>query len=162
MLERIGKDQAEDFRTFLHPIWMEVFTPMISGGAEMTEYFFQTWLSVPEMHRAMDEGYDFGFFTVDGKKVGVYSTLKEGERLYLSKVYVHGDYRGKGYGSMLIQELFEHGREQGCTKAYLHVNIANEKAIKAYERNGMHKAYRLIKSQGNGFATNDYVMERGL
>ena len=48
----------------------------------------------------------------------------------------------------------------GCTSAYLHVNTRNTKAIEAYERNGFVKVYHEIEDQGDGFATNDFVMSR--
>lgn len=57
--------------------------------------------------------------------------------LCIEVIAIDEDYRGKGYGTKLIEFLKELGRAENCTDLYLTVNEENKDAIKLYEKNGM-------------------------
>ena len=159
-IQLIGKDGARELHEFAHPIWREVFGPMITGGPDEAEYIFDSWQSAESIEKAMDGGFLYGYLLDGGRRAGYFALRLEGEKLFLSKCYLVGDERGKGLGSELIRWMLDYGKMHGCTSAYLHVNTRNTKAIEAYERNGFVKVYHEIEDQGDGFATNDFVMSR--
>lgn len=159
-IEIIGKDKAEELHEFAHPIWTEVFGPMIAGGEDETERIFESWQSADSIRRAMDDGFVYGYLIDGGRKAGYLAARVEREKLFISKCYLVKDERGKGLGSEMIGKMLEYGKEHGCTSAYLHVNTRNLRAIDAYERNGFRKQYREIAYLGDGFSTDDYIMSR--
>lgn len=156
----IGKDGAEELHEFAHPIWTEVFGPMIAGGPEETERIFESWQSAESIRRAMDDGFVYGYLIDGDRKAGYLAVRIEGEKLFISKCYLVKEERGKGLGSEMLGKMLEYGREHGCSSAYLHVNTRNLRAIAAYERNGFRKQYREIAYLGDGFSTDDYIMSR--
>lgn len=80
---------------------------------------------------------------VDGMIVGFalyyirYSTWK-GQRMYLEDLIVTKDYRGKGIGKMLLDELNVIAKEKGFSGMMWQVLDWNEPAIKFYETYNAH------------------------
>ena len=50
-------------------------------------------------------------------------------------------------------------RKKGYKVLHLNVNRHNSAAIRAYERNGFHKANEMVTDIGGGFVMDDYIME---
>ncbi len=159
-IQLIDRGGAGGLHAFARPIWAEVFGPMLPGGPAEAEYFFESWQSEDGIKKAMDDGFLYWYMTDGGRRVGYFAARAEGERLFISKCYLAKGERGRGLGSEMIRAMLEYGRGQGCTSAYLHVNVRNADAIRAYERNGFVRIYREIRDRGNGFATDDFVMSR--
>lgn len=159
-IRMIGRDGARELHEFAHPIWTEVFGPMVAGGPAEAEYIFESWQSEDSIRKAMDDGYLYGYLMDGGRRAGYFAMRVEGERLLISKCYLVKEERGRGLGSEMIRVMLEYGREHGCTSAYLYVHVRNARAIKAYERNGFSSMYREIRDRGDGFATDDFVMSR--
>jgi ribosomal protein S18 acetylase RimI-like enzyme len=78
-----------------------------------------------------------GIVTTLGRRVLQFiETVPDGD-FYLQAVAVDDDRRGHGIGSMLIDQLEEFGRAQGCTRIVLDVAADNDGARRLYERRGM-------------------------
>jgi tRNA threonylcarbamoyladenosine biosynthesis protein TsaB len=58
------------------------------------------------------------------------------EGLHIGNLAVRRDRRRKGFGTLLLQNLLDYGRTNGCSKAFLEVRTGNEIAIHLYERFG--------------------------
>jgi ribosomal protein S18 acetylase RimI-like enzyme len=75
----------------------------------------------------------------EGKIVGFalyyirYSTWK-GQRMYLEDLIVTEEYRGRGIGKMLLDELIEIAKQKGFSGMLWQVLDWNEPAIKFYEK----------------------------
>lgn len=84
-------------------------------------------------------GMDGVIFLVarDGEKCmgycGIYLAADEGE---ITNVAVHPDYRRKGIGSSLLQQLLQQAKEWGATHIFLEVRSSNEGAQMLYENFG--------------------------
>ena len=61
--------------------------------------------------------------------------LKVDGHTEVSAVCTHPEHVGKGYASMLMQELISRIRERG-ERAFLHVRQDNTRAVQLYERLG--------------------------
>mmetsp|Transcript_5212 Transcript_5212/g.5669 ORF Transcript_5212/g.5669 Transcript_5212/m.5669 type:complete len:229 (+) Transcript_5212:1-687(+) len=70
----------------------------------------------------------------DGTIIGyiIYSTRLK-NKVYLSNVAVHKDYRGKGVGSLMTNTLLDIVRKTGFEYVSLDVNSKNARAIKMYK-----------------------------
>jgi len=66
---------------------------------------------------------------------GLFPTIEKNE-YYLSKVGLTDGYRGKGYGSLLVDTYMEQGRKNGFDRYRLDVCAKNEIAIRCYEKRG--------------------------
>lgn len=160
--EKVPESGAAELSAFALPIWKEVFDPMMEAGAPETDYLFSHWQSPERIAKDIRDGLAYYYVIIDGRRAGYCAVRLEGKKIFLSKVYLAHEFRGQGHGSEMLQDMFEYGKSKGCKLAYLHVNVNNAKGIAAYERNGMRPAYRLICSEGEGYSTNDYVMEKEL
>lgn len=163
---KCGSDRSEELNSYLHPIWHEVFDPIMIDGAKEAEYIFTTWMNPLAITKDMEKGYEYGFIEDSGTRIGLYSWhIQDDGKFYINKLYLEPKFRGKGLGNKALLSMFDIAQEQGCSEAYLNVYYYNERAIKAYIRAGMHIDYRCLQSIGNGITRNDYIMsidlERG-
>jgi len=81
----------------------------------------------------------FGRGVLDKGFIGIYG------------VFVDEQYRGRGYGRKITEELLAYGKKKGCDSAYLQVEDGNHKAIRLYEKIGFSEAYQywyLLKEIG--------------
>ena len=76
--------------------------------------------------------------------------------MYLSKLYLYKEERGKGYSRQMLDFVIRNARDIGLTFIELNVN-RNNSAIYAYEKLGF-KVIRTEKNDiGSGFFMDDYV-----
>ncbi len=68
--------------------------------------------------------------------IGASSVLDEGEILLVA---VDGEYRGKGYGKLLVNVLLEEFSSKGVAVVFLEVRRSNARAIACYEGCGFKK-----------------------
>jgi GNAT superfamily N-acetyltransferase len=59
-----------------------------------------------------------------------------GDRVNVGELYVREPYRGEGLADRLLDRAVAWGRERGCERVSLSVNVGNERARAFYERRG--------------------------
>jgi GNAT superfamily N-acetyltransferase len=79
----------------------------------------------------------------------------------LHKIYVHGDYQGKGVGKLFINAIMDTVKAAGGTILELDVNRYN-KARFFYEKLGFTIYKEKDVDVGNGYFMNDYEMRKVL
>ncbi|MDR2846450.1 MAG: GNAT family N-acetyltransferase [Candidatus Methanoplasma sp.] len=157
-MEFLDSSHAQEISDLARSIWMEYFPTIISHKA--TELIFDSWQSADAIKKQIDdEGFLYSFVVHDGEKIGYFSVRPEGGSLFISKIYVDKEHRGKGFGKRTLQEMIEYGRSLGSRNAYLHVNKNNKLAIGAYEANGFKVTGERYEPMGNGIFLDDYTME---
>jgi ribosomal protein S18 acetylase RimI-like enzyme len=57
-------------------------------------------------------------------------------KVYLQKVKIYKEFRGKGYCYYLIKKVINYIKKRKLDKIYLHVKHDNKSAIKCYKKNG--------------------------
>lgn len=72
------------------------------------------------------------------------------ERVYLSRLIVKKEYRGKGIGSLITDFLIDKAKEMGYREISLGVDCNNENALHLYEKNGF-KIYAQGKDEYGEF-----------
>lgn len=156
---RCDADRSQELCTYLHPIWHEVFDPIMTDGPDQVEYIFKTWMNPDALVNDMEHGYEYGFIEESDTRIGLYSWhIQDDGRFYINKLYLEPSFRGKGLGNKALLSMFDVAREHGCGEAYLNVYYWNERAIRAYQRAGMHLEYRCLQMIGDGVTRNDYIM----
>lgn len=155
----VNPEQVDELAALAKPIWTDHFTPII--GAEQTAYMIEKFQSAPAMRAQMaNEGYHYYFFLYDGQKAGYTGIRRDGDSLFLSKIYVEKSFRRKGIASHGIAFMTDLCRREGLRKIWLTVNKHNDGSIACYRSRGFTVAYPLVTDIGNGFVMDDYVMEK--
>lgn len=80
----------------------------------------------------------------------------------LDKLYVHQVFRGRGFGSALVDHVANTARREGRDTLYLQVNKYNHGSVEAYKRMGFVVTKSLVVDIGQGFVMDDYVMSLAL
>lgn len=141
-------------------IWQEHYTPII--GKEQVSYMLEKFQSVETMKKQIDLGYRYFLINDPEISLGYLSFEKREERLFLSKIYVLQDYRGRGIGKLAMKFVMDMARSLDCQTVSLTVNKYNHNAIKAYERVGFVNIKAIVQDIGGGFVMDDYLMELAL
>jgi len=115
-------------------IWHEHYTPII--GHEQVVYMLDKFQSVNTMKAQIDAGYHYFTINKDDKSIGYLSFNKRNKELFLSKIYVLKELRGKGIGKKAMTFVLDMAKALGCMKVSLTVNKFNPNSIRAYESIG--------------------------
>lgn len=156
----LGKDELKLVRKVADIVWPVTFKEILSP--EQIAYMMEMMYAQSVMEKEFDEGIKF-YGVFDGINAvgyliwGHYDGSPQTAKLH--KCYLMPAYQGKGIGSMMLQTAKAFAHEAGYKHLRLNVNRHNEKAIKAYVRNGFKTIETVDNPIGNGFFMNDYVME---
>jgi len=141
-------------------IWREHYTPII--GPEQVDYMLLNFQSEQAIAKQIEAGYSYYIIEYEETPVGYLSFIKEKDALFLSKIYVLNQYRGKKIGTTAMSFIEDQAHKTGCHKIMLTVNKYNTNSIKAYEKIGFINLGPIVKDIGKGFIMDDYKMEKSI
>lgn len=149
-------------RTIAADIWPKTFASILSAG--QIAYMMDMMYAPSVMEKELADGYIFELVLIDGEPAGyiVCSACDEDPArvLKLHKAYLLQEYHSKGVGQAMLNRALSLAAEGGFECVRLNVNKQNERAIRAYQRNG----FTLFRSEkndiGRGYYMDDYVFER--
>lgn len=139
-------------------IWMEHYRPILSEG--QIRYMVDAFQSAEAIRRQLGEGYRYVFLIEDGRRAGYAAVRDDGDRLFLSKLYVDAVYRRRGIAKAAIAAFCEECRRTGRRAVWLTVNRHNTSSIAAYERMGFVRVDEQVTDIGGGYVMDDYYMEK--
>lgn len=160
-LKRVETDaQVRELATIANEVWHEFFPCILSD--EQIDYMVEKFQSYEAMKKQMEDGYEYYFIEADKKVCGYMGIHEEVDqkKIFLSKLYLKKENRGKGYAGKILNKLFDMTKERGLNMVWLTVNKYNEHTIKVYEHMGFAKARTQVADIGNGFVMDDYIMEK--
>ena len=82
--------------------------------------------------------------------------------MFLSKLYLRAEERGKGYARIAFDDLCAIARAQGKSFVYLTVNKQNAGSIAVYRKFGFVTIEEVKTEIGQGYFMDDYIMETKL
>ncbi|WP_303825429.1 GNAT family N-acetyltransferase [Ruminococcus flavefaciens] len=140
-------------------IWHECFVGIISTG--QINYMVEKFQSYEAMKKQTEEqGYYYLAVREDGELCGYIGVRpEEGDRLFLSKLYLRNDKRGMGIGSAMLGRVFDEARACGKKSVYLTVNKHNDRAVAVYKKTGFELTDETVTDIGNGYVMDDYIFE---
>jgi GNAT superfamily N-acetyltransferase len=148
-------------------IWPEYYIPII--GAGQVEYMLRNVQSPEAIHDQIKQGHQY--FLVKTKAedsaqprwIGyvAFALQLETARLFISKLYVLSQYRGRGLGRALIDWISSTARQHQINVMWLTVNKTNP-AYRTYLHWGFVNKGSIVKDIGNGFVMDDYQMEKSV
>ena len=135
-------------------ILREHYDPII--GKEQNDYMLDMFQSVEAVTEQLSHGYNYYFAKNDGDNAGFLAFYPREGALYLSKLYLYKDQRGKGFSRVMLEFLKEKAKELGLNRIELNVN-RNNPSVQIYEKLGFTVAWEEKNDIGNGFYMDDYV-----
>ncbi len=154
-------EQVKTLAKLADGIWHEYFSSLLSPG--QIDYMVEKFQSERAMTVQMEEeGYSYYFFMLEGAPIGYFGIKPDGDRLFLSKIYLKKEHRGNGYASLAFSFLEKLCKWKGYKAMWLTVNKHNEPSIAVYEKKGFLKIKSQITDIGNGYVMDDYVFEKSL
>ena len=160
-MDFVDIDGLHEVAAMADVVWHEYFPCILTE--EQIDYMVDRFQSERAMMEQVSEkGYRYAFIVNDGVRVGYTAVSASGGKLFISKLYLLKENRGKGYGTAALGLLFDLARGEGLSSVYLTVNKYNDRAIRTYESNGFEKVQSIVTDIGEGFVMDDYVMEKTL
>jgi len=155
---RAETGDAELLADLASEIWHEYYGSLLS--LEQIDYMVDKFQSAPAIaDQIASQGYEYYLMQADGTNVGYLAVKAEGDKLFLSKLYVLKAHRGRGYASRSLAFVVQQCRERGLKALWLTVNRYNDASIAVYEKKGFKKVREQVADIGNGYVMDDFVME---
>ncbi len=125
-------------------------------GPAMNDYMIPMFQSESAIAGQLNEGYQYYFAKSNDANIGFFAFYPRGEALYLSKFYLYGNQRGKGYGHKILDFLIASAKDLGLKAIELNVNRSNP-TVEIYKKMGFVIIREEDNEIGNGFIMDDYV-----
>lgn len=153
----IKEEKFEELAEIADVIWHQCYRELLSG--KQIDYMLGKFLSVEAFRRQAEEGYIYRGLFIDDELVGFTGSQKQGDRIFLSKLYLLEKYHGLGLGKTMIDDCISLYPE--CSFVYLTVNKYNS-SYNMYRHLGFEVIDSVVTDIGEGFVMDDYVMQRHL
>ena len=144
-------------------IWIDYYRNIFPP--DQIEYMLQKFHSKEAVKKQIQNGIIHMILMFGNEDIGYISYYAEDDVLHLSKLCIKKEYRGKGLAKKVIEHfetIFltkEHGFSH-IKKIQHNVSVRNKTGITIYERLGFYKKKRVTVDFGNGYFSDDFIMER--
>ena len=152
-------DQLRRIAAIADEIWHEYFPCILSS--EQIDYMVEKFCSYEAMKNNIEnDGYSWYFIKHGGSDIGYTAAKPDGDRLFISKIYLKKQERGKKYARRAVEFYTALARENGMRAMWLTVNRHNDSTIAAYKAMGFEIIGEGAADIGQGFVMDDYYMEK--
>ena len=160
MIERVSSsEQINTVVALAREIWHEHFPSVITEA--QIEYMLGKFLCAPVIQAQIQENYEYGLLLDGAVAQGFFAIEPQADhRLFLSKLYVRNQARGRGVASEAMVYMEDLCRTQHLTSLWLTVNVRNDLAVSVYKHMGFEVVDTAVKDIGQGFVMDDYIMEK--
>ena len=148
------KEEINEMSGMATAIVRDYYDPII--GKDQNDYMLKMFQAPEAIAEQLEHGYRYYFVRENGKNLGFVAFYPRENALYLSKLYLYKDERGKGYAREILEFLKTQARELGFNRIELNVNRNNDTRF-IYEKLGFTVAWEEKNDIGNGFYMDDYV-----
>ena len=155
----VKPEQAQELADLAKPIWEDHFTPII--GAKQVAYMLEKFQSGHALREQMEqEGYRYFYFLWDGEKAGYMGIRKDGDTLFLSKLYLRKEFRGRKISRAALEFMQDVCRRESLGKIWLTCNKYNNNSLAVYHALGFTVERAQVADIGSGFVMDDYVLSQ--
>ncbi|MBE6380238.1 MAG: GNAT family N-acetyltransferase [Lentisphaerae bacterium] len=144
-------------------VWPKTFEKILSS--EQISYMMDMMYAPEVMNKELADNMYFELLRIDSEPAGymVYSAYNHSSQTAkLHKLYLKHAFHGIALGQKMLDHVQTQCRKLGFSELILAVNKQNERAIKAYKRNGFATFESVCNPIGNGFFMDDYLMKKSL
>ncbi len=156
--EKLNCDNEQDIvemSQLATSIVREYYDPLL--GTEQNDYMLDMFQSVHGIKEQLEHNCQY-YFVVDddNNKIGFFAYYIREDELYLSKLYLIKNQRGKGYSKAILKFLINDAKANGKNIITLNVNKYN-KSVQIYEKLGFKRIRAEVNDIGNGYYMDDFV-----
>ncbi|MGN1114119.1 MAG: GNAT family N-acetyltransferase [Oscillospiraceae bacterium] len=156
--EKLNCDNEQDIEEMSRlatSIVREYYDPLL--GTEQNDYMLDMFQSVHGIKEQLEHNCQY-YFVVDddNNKIGFFAYYIREDELYLSKLYLIKNQRGKGYSKAILKFLINDAKANGKNIITLNVNKYN-KSVQIYEKLGFKRIRAEVNDIGNGYYMDDFV-----
>lgn len=159
-VEFIPVDSAELIKEvcqLAEEIWKEHFISIIGEG--QVKYMLEKFQSFDSIRNNIEkDGYRYFIMSAGNDNIGYTSIHSEKEAIFLSKLYIRKDMRGKGISRKAVDFIKNICRQEKLDSIWLTVNRNNADTINIYKRLGFEIEKTQVTDIGGGYVMDDYVM----
>lgn len=149
------KTAIEELSKLASAIVKEHYDPIL--GNEQNDYMIEKFQSVKALTEQLEHGYQYYMvYHKEQEKAGFLAFYKRNQELYLSKLYLKRECRGKGLSKDMLEFVRAQAKHMGVSTISLNVNKYNP-SIAAYEKLGFERTGEEKNPIGNGYFMDDYV-----
>ena len=158
MLVLARPEEHAELAQLIDRLWHSAYDGLL--GPDQVAYMTQKFQSVPAIEEQIrSDNYLYFFLEKEGARIGYCALHPEAEKLFLSKLYLTEEERGRGIGQKALAAVAEIAAERGLQAVYLTVNTGNARAVRAYEKFGFTRTDHTVTDIGSGFVMDDYIYE---
>ena len=152
-------EQIKKVAAMADEIWHEWFPSIISEG--QIDYMLEKFQSEKAISAQLaNDGYRYFMIMNGGEHIGYTAVRPESDgRLFLSKIYIKKEHRGKGFGRAVFEFLKEFCKENGHSAIWLTVNKHNDDSIAVYKKCGFRIIGEGVTDIGGGYVMDDYFFQ---
>ena len=154
---KIKNSEIPTVQKLAREIWDEHYIKILSQ--EQIDYMLDKFYSSEKIASEIEEGIIWEMLWNEKNPIGYLVCKLESDKLYISKIYLKAETRGKGLGKFLLNRAKKLAKHNQKKSIYLNVNKYNSDSIAFYERNGFVKIDEGVFDIGNGFVMDDFIME---
>ena len=142
-------------------VWHDAFKEILT--LKQIEYMIEKFQSFNALTEAINKnGYEYYLIKADNNVAGYTGLHEENGKMFLSKLYILKEYRGKQVASKAFEFIENLAKEKKLKSVWLTVNKNNNHAIEVYKHKGFVVIRKQVADIGNGFVMDDYVFEKNL
>ena len=132
----------------------DYYDPLL--GEEQNDYMIEMFQSYTSIKNQLAAGKRYFFVKENGVNIGFICFYPTKGAMYLSKLYLQKEARGKGYARKMLRLIRDEAEKLGLHAIELNVNKENESRY-VYEKLG----FQILRAEkndiGSGFYMDDYV-----
>lgn len=164
-LEKVQRqEQIDALCAIADKVWHLTYDSLLPEG--QVEYMIEKFQSPSAVKEQMARlNYRYYMMVCDGQDAGFigFSPRYEGrEELFLSKLYLLPEFRGKGAVRAAFALAEQEARKEGLTRIRLTVNKGNVHAVSVYEHYGFRTVEKVETDIGCGYVMDDFIMVKEL
>ena len=158
-LVEIESSERSHLESYSECLWQYAYPPSLLDESVSKRLWIRSY-SLAALTESAEKGERFYWIHQDRARAGFLSFRFDHESrvLYLSKLYLHPDYWGKGLGHDVLLSVSEIAQDQGADRIQLFVFRKNTRAVRAYLRAGFRVQRAEITEVEKGLVYDDYVM----
>lgn len=150
-------DDIREIAVLAEEIWNQHFVDII--GKAQVDYMVEKFQSYPALKKQIEqEGYEYYRIFCGGLQAGYIGVHPEKDALFLSKLYIRKDFRGKHLATGALRFLTELCRKRGLKKIWLTCNKHNDHTLAVYDHLGFQITDEQVADIGNGYVMDDYIL----
>lgn len=157
-IEKVQGDEIDALSALATEIVREHFDPLV--GVAQNSYMLARFQTPDAIRGQIRDGYRYYWVRFDGRRVGFFAFYPRAGKTYLSKFYVHKDFRGRGLSREMLAFVEEETRRSGLSAIFLNVNRGNADVIAIYRRLGFYLLREEKNDIGGGFFMDDLVLQK--